>query len=123
MRCRTLSRPASRSCLFFTDRAIFPWEYGRRNTPISWQGFDYGNPVVFMVITVATAGAICGTDARVILKAVVGLSVGFLLFTFLNAELFIVEEGLVLLPLGALVGAIIGQVKARADTKAKNASG
>jgi hypothetical protein len=88
-----------------------PWKSHGANS-VNWAAFDYGNPVVLMVVTVAIAGAICATNVRAILFALTGLGIGFLLFTFLNANLFIVEEGIVLLPIGALIGATIGRWRA-----------
>ena len=84
-----------------------PWDV-RGHSNVHWEAFDFGNPVIFMIVALAIAGAFCGKNVRAILFAVTGLIAGFLLFIFLNAMLFIVEEGIVLLAIGAVGGAIIG---------------
>ena len=84
-----------------------PWDV-RGHSNFHWESFDFGNPVIFMIVALAIAGAFCGKNVRAILFAVTGLIAGFLLFIFLNAMLFIVEEGIVLLAIGAVGGAIIG---------------
>jgi hypothetical protein len=91
-----------------------PWDVLRPDGVrfVYWEHFDYGNPIILMTVALAIVGTICGMEVRAVRFAIAGLAAGLLLFTFLNAMFFIVEEGIVLLAIGAFGGAVIGRWRA-----------
>ena len=93
--------------------ALVGWGVGWFVTTVhtsSWESYDYGNPIMTVVVATSIAGALSGLNLKFIRYAVGGLTVGWLVFALIES-VYAVEESLVLLAIGVIVGAVVGWIR------------
>ena len=79
-----------------------------RGAYLNWANFDYGDPVTHLAVAMLVAGALCGLKPASVKDSLIGLAVGYVLFLIFLVGGVIVEEGITLLEVGAILGAVIG---------------